>query len=105
MEVIALISLHDGDEADSAAAEFSESMGQAAPYQMAYIRAWRRNVDAAFESLERALEQRAISMSFILSSPFFKNLEEDPRWDDLLDRIGLLDAYVAMKQREGEGGS
>jgi TolB-like protein/lipoprotein NlpI len=102
-EIIVLISLQEGAAADPTVAEYIRSIGQIDPFWAANIHAWRGDVDAAFESLERALEQRNISLTFILSSPFLENLKEDPRWDDLLDRIDLLDAYAAMKRSEESG--
>jgi TolB-like protein/Flp pilus assembly protein TadD len=104
MEVMALISLHEGNEEDAAVIEFMETIGQSAPFWAAHVYSWRGNVDEAFGSLERAIEQREPSLVYILGSPYFENLEGDPRWRALLDKIGLRDAYIAMKQREGEGG-
>jgi TolB-like protein len=104
-EVMALISLHEGAEADSIVADYMESVGQLDPFWAANLHAWRGDVDAAFVSLERALKERNISLTFILSYSFFEILEEDPRWNALLEKMKLLDAYVAMKKREEAGGS
>jgi Flp pilus assembly protein TadD len=102
METLALMSLPDGDAADAAVADYLQKWGQSAPTWTAYVHAWGDNVDDAFASLELAYEQRRPSLIYILSSRFLTNLENDPRWDDLLERMGLLDAYVAMQEREGE---
>ena len=99
MEVMAMISLLDGDEEAAAVAEFMEGVGQSGPVWAATIHARRGDVDEAFELLDRALEQREPALAYILSTPFFGNLEGDRRWRALLGRIGLLDAYVAMQER------
>jgi tetratricopeptide (TPR) repeat protein len=104
-EIMALISLNAGDEADSAIVEFTESTGHWASLGTACINSWRGNVDDAFVSLEAAFEQRDISLAYLLTGPCLENLEDDPRWDALLDRMDLLDAYLAMKEREAAAGS
>ncbi len=44
-------------------------------------------IDAAFEWLERAYEERSTSLVFLGSNPFYDPLRSDPRFDDLLRRI------------------
>jgi hypothetical protein len=45
------------------------------------------NIDGAFEELERAYELRCSYLFFLPGS--FPQLEKDPRWADLVKRIGL----------------
>jgi len=45
--------------------------------------------DRAFESLERGREERSGSMAYIKVDPFWDNLRSDPRYADLLRRMGL----------------
>jgi TolB-like protein/Tfp pilus assembly protein PilF len=94
MEVMALISLGEEDS-ENAVAAYLQSWEQTAAFWAAHVYSYLGNVDDAFESLERAYAQREISLVFLLNTPFFENLEDDPRWDALLDRMGLLDAYRA----------
>ena len=94
IEVIALISLGEEDS-ENAVAAYLQSWEQSAAFWAAQVYSYLGNVDDAFESLERAYAQREISLVFLLNTPFFENLEDDPRWDALLDRMGLLDAYLA----------
>jgi hypothetical protein len=44
--------------------------------------------DAAFRHFEKALDERALIASW-LRDPLIANLAEDPRYDALLERIGL----------------
>jgi tetratricopeptide (TPR) repeat protein len=43
----------------------------------------------AFEWLNKAFEERSPSMAFLKVDPFFDNLRSDPRYPDLLRRVGL----------------
>lgn len=93
MEAIALISLRRDDQSVT---EFTKSAVRTAPFWAAQVFAVQNDKDGAFESLDRAADARSISLTFLLCSPFLTNLEGDPRWERLLDRMGLLDAYRAM---------
>jgi TolB-like protein/DNA-binding winged helix-turn-helix (wHTH) protein/Tfp pilus assembly protein PilF len=60
-----------------------------APYQIAQVYAYRREVDKSFEWLERAYEQRDPGLPEIKSNPLFKTLHHDPRYVALLKRMRL----------------
>jgi serine/threonine protein kinase/Tfp pilus assembly protein PilF len=47
--------------------------------------------DAAFEWLEKALRERPPFMLWLKIHPMFENLHGDPRFDDLVKRIGIPD--------------
>jgi hypothetical protein len=47
------------------------------------------NTDRAFERLERCYEQRFSAMVFLKSHMAFARLRSDPRFADLVGRIGL----------------
>jgi tetratricopeptide (TPR) repeat protein len=97
-EKMALISIQTDDITKVAIDEFVRANALRVPFWIAEIEAWRGNTDAAFAALDLAFQQRSINLAFILGSPFFDSLEDDPRWAALLDRIGLLDAYVDMNK-------
>ena len=59
------------------------------PVILAELYATMGNVDEAFEYLERAYELRC---GYLFSlADMFSQLRSDPRWDDLVERIGLPD--------------
>jgi hypothetical protein len=47
--------------------------------------------DAAFEWLEKALQERPPFMLWLKIHPMFESLHGDPRFDDLVKRIGIPD--------------
>jgi TolB-like protein/predicted Ser/Thr protein kinase len=59
------------------------------PVVLAELYATMGNVDEAFEYLEQAYELRC---GYLFSlADMFKQLRSDPRWDDLVERVGLPD--------------
>jgi hypothetical protein len=51
--------------------------------------AFAGDVDPAFVWLERALEERTPQILHIPMDPRFESLRSDPRYKDLMERIGL----------------
>jgi hypothetical protein len=69
--------------------KFSKQKHGPAVY-MAKIYAGLGEKEKAFEWLEKAYEDRSIlSNGFIKANPIFDPLRSDPRFDDLLRRVGL----------------
>ncbi|GAC1399095.1 MAG: hypothetical protein NVSMB56_14040 [Pyrinomonadaceae bacterium] len=59
------------------------------PFFIARIYAGLREKDQAFEWLEEAYEKRAIDLFTLNVNPQFDNVRSDPRFADLVLRIGL----------------
>jgi tetratricopeptide (TPR) repeat protein len=80
-----------GDSASStaAAADFEARWGREDPFRCAEIRGWRGETDAAFEWLERAFAVRDPVLHTVRTDVYLRPLHADPRWNALLDRIGL----------------
>ena len=57
------------------------------PTLVAELQAAMGQVDEAFASLERAYELRCGYLVYLTES--CPSLHTDPRWDDLVDRVGL----------------
>src|SRR5690606_13031080 len=59
-----------------------------AAYNIAHVLAWRGEIDAAFEWLEKARSFADPGLVDILGEPLFRNLQGDPRWLQFLTSIG-----------------
>ena len=59
------------------------------PYNVALIFTGLSEKDRAFEWLERAYQARASRLGWLAVLPEFDSLRPDPRFSDLLRRIGL----------------
>jgi hypothetical protein len=63
--------------------------GARAAFQLAELFAFEGRVEAAFEWLERARQQRDPGLSALLGNPLLSALRDDPRWPTLLASLGL----------------
>jgi len=90
---IALHELGDMDARDSALAELALTDQRWAYLGLAKAHAWMGNADEAFNWLDRYIEPEsaAFGQEFtnILWDPFFRNLQEDPRWLALREKANL----------------
>jgi adenylate cyclase len=59
------------------------------PSSVAQVKAYRGEIDEAFAWLERAYEARDSGLSNVLSNPWLANLHDDPRWEELITKLGL----------------
>ena len=73
----------------SAAAEFEKKFGADDPGSVADIRAWRGETDAAFVWLNKAVARRDPILAQIRLDVYVNSLHKDPRWNELLRKIGL----------------
>jgi TolB-like protein/Tfp pilus assembly protein PilF len=61
-------------------------------YQLALVYAGLGEKDQAFESLEKAKVERSTLLTYLKMDPRFDSLRSDPRFQDLLRRMGLSDS-------------
>ena len=59
------------------------------PYDLATIHTGLRENDAAFDWLHRACQERSCPLVYLSVEPIFVTLRPDPRFPNLLRRIGL----------------
>jgi len=83
------------DESDAALAALIEKYEKGAPYNIAYILAYRNEVDQAFEWLDKAVKYKDTGLTDISNEHLFSNLHDDPRWLSFLERIGFAPAQIA----------
>jgi len=60
--------------------------------------AWHGNLDKAFEWLDVAFEQRDPYMTQLIFNPWLATLHDDPRWEVILDRMGLLEYWKKLQE-------
>jgi len=65
------------------------ALGNRWTYEIAEVYAVLGNADEAFEWLDRAIDRRDTSLGRVAVDPFFDNIRDDPRFRDILERVGL----------------
>ena len=75
-------------EADEALQALIAGHAVDSPYQIAAIYVARRDKDAAFEWLNRAVDEKDAGMAAVLIERIFRPLHDDPRWAALKKRLG-----------------
>jgi predicted Zn-dependent protease len=76
-------------ESDEAVTRLERGHAHEAAFQVAQVRAVRGEVDAAFEWLERAFENRDAGVALAKVSTHLNPLHGDPRWTVFMRRIRL----------------
>jgi adenylate cyclase len=99
LKSMALFSLGKQSEADAKLVAMKEEYHRYGAYQIAEVYGWRSEADPAFKWLEQAYEQRDPGLGELLGDNALRNLHKDPRWPELLEKIGLLDAWNEMPAR------
>jgi TolB-like protein len=79
----------DAEASGAALQELIENWGTPWAYQIALVYAFRGEIDEAFGWLEQAYDKRDGGMTHLLLDPLLVNLHDDPRWEPLLDKMGL----------------
>jgi tetratricopeptide (TPR) repeat protein len=84
------------EESDAELALFIDGREEFWGYQIAEIYAWRNQPDEAFLWLERAFQNRDPGMSAMINDSSLRNLHNDARWEPMLAKMGLLEAWQAL---------
>ncbi len=87
---LVLFALGRDQEAEPILDTLIEQHAHEAAVQIAEIHAFTGRTDDAFEWLTLAVQQRDPGVSELLGNPLLRSLESDPRWDDLLEALGLV---------------
>jgi serine/threonine protein kinase/tetratricopeptide (TPR) repeat protein len=90
-EVAAWHALGEHARSDAALKQLIEDFGERWSVQIAEACAYRGDGEDAFRWLRRAEELHDAGVCEIKTDPFFDDLHQDPRWWELLERIGLAD--------------
>ena len=79
--------------ADEALADLIEN---ADPYSIAIVYGYRGEVDKTFEWLDYMLENSDYYPIWILTETAFRSIHSNPRWEPLLEKLGLLEFWLEM---------
>jgi tetratricopeptide (TPR) repeat protein len=90
------------EESDAALAELVEKYADHALYNIAAIHAYRDEPDEAFAWLEKAYAYRDAGLSEIVSDPLLANIQDDPRLQSFLERIGRSPQQLAAIEFEAD---
>ncbi len=80
-------------KADEALADL---IGNAGPYSIAMVYGYRGEVDKTFEWLDSLLGKGDYYPTWILTETAFRSIHSDPRWESLLEKLGLLEFWLEM---------
>lgn len=92
---MALYALGRNEESDAVLASLIESGDERWSADVAAAFAFRKNRDAAFEWLEKALAMEQLphngrlQLIYLLSEPLLQNLHDDPRWEEFREKVGV----------------
>ncbi|MGB5580728.1 MAG: tetratricopeptide repeat protein [Woeseia sp.] len=87
--LLALPALGRGNEVDERLEQFIEKNQSWGAYLIANVYAWHGDQDNAFLWLDHAYQQRAATITHVLLEPTLLGLHDDPRWSELLGKLGL----------------
>jgi hypothetical protein len=76
-------------DADAALADLISMSGVGDAYQVAEVLAARGDLDDAFDWLDRAVAIHDPGVTHIKASPCLRSLYGDPRWNNVLKKIGF----------------
>ena len=88
-------------ECEAKLAEFIAANANEGAFQIAEIFGFAGEADAAFKWLEAAVRQRDPGLTDeLLSTETLLRLHSDARWEPLVEKLGLLEAYRVMPVRD-----
>jgi hypothetical protein len=73
----------------------SENNPRVQPTSLAAQHTWLGNHDEAFRKLEEAFDERTRALVWIGVDPQFDAIRDDPRFANLLQRMGLRNSYLS----------
>jgi TolB-like protein len=93
MSTIVLHNLGRHEEERPIQHKMIEEKSQHWAFNIATTYAWHGDPDKAFEWLDIAFEQRDSQMTTLPIAQWLAPLHDDPRWEKILDRMGLLEYW------------
>lgn len=94
IDALAEFDLGDQAAADAALGKLIEDYADQRAVYIAAIHAYQGEKSDAFQWLQRAIDERQRILA-MRTEPLFDNLRDDPRWQRVLEQLGLSDQQVA----------
>ena len=94
IEALAHFDLGDQPAADAALVTLTEDYADQRAVYIAAIHSYRGQTDEAFRWLQRVIDERQRTLA-MRTEPLFEKLHDDPRWQRILEQLGLSDQQVA----------
>jgi hypothetical protein len=102
MSTIVLHNLGRHEEERTIRQKIIDEKGQHWAFGVALTYAWHGDTDIAFEWLDIAFKQKDAYMSQLVFNPWLAPLHDDPRWEKILDQMGLLKYWKKSQARREE---
>jgi TolB-like protein len=87
-EALALYALGRQQEYARKLDELIIRWGDQWPSEVAHVYAFTGEADAAFQWLDRSVEQQEDGLTEQFTQPYYRAVHDDPRWGKFLDRVG-----------------
>lgn len=105
ISALVLHSLGRHEEEQQIRQKMIDEYSQIWPFGIAITFAWHGDLDKAFEWLDIAFEQKNSDMTQLILNSWLAPLHGDPRWEKLLDKMGLLKYWQESQSRREEAES
>jgi len=99
MSTIVLHNLGRHEEERPIRQKIIDDKGKTWAFGVALTYSWHGDTDKAFEWLDIAFEQKDAYLSQLIYNPWLAPLHDDPRWEKILDKIGLLKYWEKSQAR------
>jgi tetratricopeptide (TPR) repeat protein len=97
MSAIVLHSLERHEEEGQIRHSMVDKYSQSWAFGIVLTYAWHGDSDKAFEWLDIAFEQKDGYMTQLIFNPWLASLHDDPRWPQIVDRMGLLKYWKKLQ--------
>jgi TolB-like protein/Tfp pilus assembly protein PilF len=99
MSTVVLHSLGRHQEEQLIRQKIIDEKGQYWAFGVALSYSWHGDADKAFEWLGIAFKQKDVFMTQLIFNPWLAPLHDDPRWEKILDKMGLLNYWNKSQAR------
>ena len=97
MSAIVLHSLGRHEEEQQIRQNMIDEYSQTWAFGIVLTYAWHGDLDKAFEWLDIAFEQKDHYMTQLVFNPWLASLHDDPRWEKIVDKMGLLKYWKELQ--------